>query len=223
MTPADLSLSRSLVTIDGRDGSGKSTFARALADACEREGAPAHVFHVDDFRRPLGALPEGADEASAYYQRYFDFALLDACLARFLGGAASVSIPRFDAGREVVDGTLELHFEGARLAFLEGVFPLRAPTAAAAPLVLLEVSETEARRRVLARDFARGRPRDLIEHRMDKRYFPAQRAYRGSFDPLRRADVVVDNESWERPRLVRLLDGRLPWVVEKALGTIIRP
>ncbi|HVU53053.1 MAG TPA: hypothetical protein VHL80_20360 [Polyangia bacterium] len=209
---------RSLVVIDGLDGSGKSRFARALAAACEDEsGAPVFVFRVDDFRRPLGALTPGADEAAVYYERYYDFALLDDCLRRFLAGAPAASIPRFDASREVLDGEERLEFGDARVALVEGVFPLRARAAAEGALVLLEVSEGEARRRILARDMARGRSRDVVEHRMNNRYFPAQRAYRAAFDPVRRADVVVDNEHWERPRLLRRETSRLPRAVENAL------
>ena len=215
---------RSLVVIDGLDGSGKSRFARALAAACEAEGeAPIFLFRVDDFRRPLGILAPGVDEAAAYYERYYDYALLDQCLGRFLAGATGASIPRFDPTRELVEGEQRLDFGAARLALVEGVFPMRAATAAAGPVVLLEVTEDEARRRILARDTERGRPRDIVEHRMQRRYFPAQRAYRAAFDPVRRADVVIDNEHWERPRLVRRLPDRLPRVVEKALSRVVPP
>jgi uridine kinase len=212
---------RALVSIDGIDGSGKSRFARALAAACEAEGAPTFVFRVDDFRRPLGALPESADEAAIYYDRYYDFVLLDACLRAFLAGAPGAAIPRFDPAREALADTQELTFGDARLAFLEGVFVLRAPAAAAASIIVLEVTEAEARRRILARDMARGRPREVVEHRMDHRYFPAQRAYRAAFDPLRRAHVVVDNEHWDRPRLVRQEPDRLPRLVANALPRVV--
>jgi uridine kinase len=213
---------RSLVAIDGVDGSGKSRFARALAAACEAEGEPpVFIFRVDDFRRPLGVLPAATDEAAVYYDRYYDFALLDDCLRRFLDGARGVSIPRFDPARELVDGSEEFRFGDARLALLEGVFVLRAPATSAGSVVVLEVTEAEARRRILARDMARGRPRDVVEHRMNNRYFPAQRAYRAAFGPTRRADVLVDNESWDHPRLLRLAPGRLPRIVEKVLPRIV--
>ena len=214
---------RSLIAIDGLDGSGKSQFARALAAACEAEVGPVFVFRVDDFRRPLGPLSAGADEGAIYYERYYDFALLDDCLCRFLAGAPSASIPRFDTAREVIDGEQRLEFGDARLAVLEGVFPLRARAAREGALVLLEVTEEEARRRILARDTARGRPREVVEHRMNSRYFPAQRAYRAAFDPLGLADVVVDNEHWESPRLVRRETKRLPRAVAKALTTLVPP
>jgi uridine kinase len=213
---------RSLVAIDGLDGSGKSRFARALAAACEAEGEPpVFVFRVDDFRRPLGALPPGADEAAVYYERYYDFALLDDCLGRFLVGAPGASIPRYDVARELVEGEQQLDFGASRVALVEGVFPMRAPAAARGAVVLLEVTEDEARRRILARDADRGRPLDVIEHRMRSRYFPAQRAYRAAFDPVRRADVVIDNERWDQPRFIRQAPGRLPRLVEKALRRVV--
>jgi uridine kinase len=216
------SAARALVSVDGLDGSGKSRFARSLAEACEAlAGEPVFVFHVDDFRRPLGAIPAGADEAAIYYERYYDFARLDDCLARFLAGAPAVSVPRFDTATERLDGEHELRFGDARLAVLEGVFVLRAPAAAAAGVIVLEISEEEARRRILERDMARGRSREVVEYRMNNRYFPAQRRYRSSFDPARRADVLVDNERWDQPRLLRDAPGRLPQVVEKALRGLV--
>jgi uridine kinase len=214
--------SRALIAIDGVDGSGKSRFARSLAAACEAEGAgPVVIFSVDDFRRPLGLVPPDADEGAIYYDRYYDFALLDDCLGRFLAGAPRVSIPRFDPALERVDGQQELDLGEARLALLEGVFVLRASAAATGAVIVLEVSEPEARRRILERDMGRGRPRDVVEHRMNNRYFPAQRAYRAAFDPLGRADVVIDNERWDRPRLVRQKSDRLPRVVENALPKVV--
>jgi uridine kinase len=213
---------RELIAVDGLDGSGKSHFARALVAACEAEGAGAVVlFRVDDFRRPLPALASPGDEATLYYDHYYDFALLDACLRSFLQGAPGISIPRFDPAREVLEGEHAMRFDNARLAVVEGVFVMRAAEAAAASLIALEVTEAEARRRILARDLARGRPLDVVEHRIDHRYFPAQRRYREAFDPLRRADVLVDNEHWDHPRLLRCASGRLPRAVERALLRVV--
>jgi uridine kinase len=212
---------RAVVGIDGIDGSGKSELARRLAAACEAAGEPIVTFHVDDFRRPLAALSPGDDEAAAYYDRYYDFAALDACLAAFVAGAPAVTLARFDPAREQLAAEAPLPFGAARLALVEGVFVLRSPVVAAGALVRLEISEPEARRRILARDLARGRSREVVEHRMNHRYFPAQRAYIAAFDPLRHADVVIDNERWDAPVLVRWDGGRLPPPVASALGHVV--
>ena len=217
---------RSLVAVDGADGSGKSRFAERLAAACAAEGLPAVVVHVDDFRRPVdfgAAGTDAAGEADAYYDRYYDLGALDACLRAFLAGARRVVVPRFDSARAAVDGEQEIAFGDAPLCVVEGVFVLRVPAAAAAPLVALEVGADEARRRILARDAARGRAPEEIERRLARRYVPAQRRYRAELDPSGRADVLIDNDRWDRPRALRRELGRFPAAAARALLGLIPP
>ena len=122
---------RSVLAIDGVDGSGKSRFAEALAAGCAQAGAPAVVLHVDDFRRPLDWA--GSDEANLYYERYYDLPLLDHCLRCFLEGRPAASVPRFDPEREALDGAQELRFGDAPLLIVEGIFVLRLSAVAGAP------------------------------------------------------------------------------------------
>jgi uridine kinase len=190
-----------VIAVDGLDGSGKSRFASAFASTLSAAGVPASLMHVDDFRRPLdfaGLAP--ADEAALYYDRYFDFAALDAALAVALGGSS-----------------------GAATIVLEGVMPLRATLPAGSPLVVLEVSEVEARRRIVARDQSKGRTTEEIAGRIDRRYFPAQERYRAAFDPLGRADLLIDNEDWTRPRVARRNDTRFPREVAAVLDRLLLP
>ncbi len=171
---------RSVIAVEGLDGSGKSQFAAALAAALAAAGRPAALLHVDDFRRGLdfSGLATAA-ESSLYYDGYFDFVAAAAALSAALAGPP--------------DGTI---------AVLEGVMVLRVALPAGTPLILLEVSPDEARRRIVARDQAKGRTPGEIAGRIDRRYFPAHARYRAAFDPLSRADLVVDNEDWAHPRLV---------------------
>ena len=166
-----------IVAIDGVDGSGKSRLADALAAALGADGTPVTTVHVDDFRRPLeltGLEPKA--ESDAYYDRYYDFAAVGQALA--------------SAAR-------------AGTTILEGVMLLRAPLPANSWLVVLEVTAEEARRRILARDQAKGRSPEEVSRRIDRRYFPAQARYRAAHDPVGRAHALIDNEDWRRPRLVR--------------------
>lgn len=166
-----------IVAIDGVDGSGKSRLAAALAAALTGGGLRVTTVHVDDFRRPLeltGVEPEA--ETDVYYDRYYDFAAVGAALAT--------------AAR-------------AGTAIIEGVMPLRAGLPPDSWLVVLEVSAEEARRRILARDQAKGRSPEEVSRRIDRRYFPAQARYRAAYDPAGRAHALIDNEDWRHPRLVR--------------------
>ncbi len=193
-------IARSVIAIDGLDGSGKSQLAAGLTQALAAAGQTAVVLHVDDFRRPVAFEAETQAESQAesqadsavrestrYYDSYYDFAALDVTLRAFLDGAR--------------DGAV---------AILEGVFVLRASLPAETPLIVLEVSPDEAQRRILARDRAKGRTVDEIVRRIERRYFPAQAHYRALFDPLARADVLVDNTDWTRPRVLRRSDRRFP-------------
>ena len=179
-----MSGARVVVAVDGLDGSGKSRFAVSLAAALSASGRPASLLHVDDFRRPTDfsqLAPEA--EAALYYERYFDFAAVG----------------------EALSAWAEAEADGAVL-ILEGVMLLRAALPPGTPLIVLEVSAAEARRRILARDQAKGRTPEEIAGRIDRRYFPAQARYRAACDPLGLADLVIDNEDWAHPRVVRRSD-----------------
>lgn len=193
--------SRSVVAIDGPDGSGKSHFAEGLVAAVEAAGGTAVLLRVDDFRVPIDFEGGGAArELSRYYDDYYDFAALDRALSAFLGGAA--------------DGAI---------AIVEGVLVLRATLPAETPLIVLEVSLQVARRRILERDRAKGRSPQEIARRIERRYLPAQARYRAAFDPLARADVLVDNDDWTSPRVLRRADGRFPPPVAAGLARLLPP
>jgi uridine kinase len=190
---------RVVVAVDGLDGSGKSRFAASLAAALSAAGRPTSLLHVDDFRRPTDfsrLAPEA--ESALYYERYFDFAAVGDALSAWARGAA----------------------DGAVL-ILEGVMLLRAALPAGTPLIVLEVSAAEARGRILARDQAKGRTPEEIAGRIDRRYFPAQVRYRAAYDPLGLADLVIDNEDWAHPRVVRRSDVRLPSEIAAALDRVL--
>ncbi len=192
---------RLVVAVDGLDGSGKSRFAASLAAALSAAGRQASLLHVDDFRRPIdfsGLAPEA--ESALYYERYFDFPAVGEALSAWAGGAP--------------DGAVTV---------LEGVMLLRAALPSGTPLIVLEVSAAEARRRILARDRAKGRTPQEIAGRIDRRYFPAQARYRAACDPLGLADLVIDNEDWVHPRVVRRSDVHFVPEIAAALDRVLAP
>ena len=190
---------RLVVAVDGLDGSGKSRFAASLAAALSGAGRQASLLHVDDFRRPTDFSElEPEAESALYYERYFDFTAVGDALSMWARGAA--------------DGAVII---------LEGVMLLRAALPPGTPLIVLEVSAAEARRRILARDQAKGRTPEEIAGRIDRRYFPAQARYRAACDPLGLADLVIDNEDWAHPHVVRRSDARFAPEIAAALDRVL--
>jgi uridine kinase len=207
---------KTIITVDGIDGSGKSTFARTLHAALAAAGHAPVLFRVDDFRRKVAwTTPEA--EAGLYYDAYYDLARCDACLAAFVDGAPSVAIPIYDVVAERVTGEQTVALAAAEVAVVEGVFPLRLPRVAAGILVYLDASEAEARRRIVARDVKNGRSVDEIHRRIDRRYFPSQVRYHRELDPRGRADIVVDNEDPRAPRVVKCDLSRVPAALRSVL------
>jgi uridine kinase len=213
--------SRAIVGVDGLDGSGKSQFAAWLTAACRAAGAPVVTLSVDDFRRPV-TFGDGAAEEQLYYDRYYDFAAFDGCLRAFLDGDDAAVVPRYDGATERLNGDQTFQFAGVELAVVDGVFLRRAPVVAAGATILLTVSPEEARRRILERDRKKGRTDEEITRRITRRYFPGQERYRREHDPLGQAAVVIDNDDWRRPRLVRRRPA-FPAVVEQALDQLFPP
>jgi uridine kinase len=181
-----------IASISGVDGSGKSTFARRLAAACA--GAVA-LISVDDLRRPVSWSQPRRSEAEIYYEERF---ALDELAARVAAAAAA---------HEIV--------------LVEGVFVLRVPVLAAAFAIYLDVDLERARERVFHRDVARGRTPEDVRHRMTARYYPAQARYLAEHHPRHRADVLVDNNDPERPRLVRGQPRSWPAPLAAALAQIL--
>jgi len=184
-----------VILVDGIDGSGKTSFAGRLADTMRAAGASVAVVHVDDFRLPV-SWEDPVGEEEIYWSRYFDLQSLQTEVAIL---AAS--------------GTLVV---------LEGVFVLRLPALASHPLVYLEVDFEVAADRILLRDTALGRTPEDVRHRIESRYFPAQRRYRADFSPSERATTLIDITDPAAPRLIRSDWARLPASAAAALRELVQ-
>lgn len=214
-------MTRTIIVVDGIDGSGKSTFAKNLRSRLAEQGWLAAIVSVDDFRRPMQWDALSIPEVDAYYDAYFDLALAEHCLRAFLAGESSVEIPAYDSISEQVHGTRRLDFDAAAVAIVEGVFPLRIPAAADGLLVFLDTSPAEARRRIIDRDQHKGRSRAETERRIERRYFPAQQRYHAALDPRGRADVLIDNEQPQQPRALHRTLTRAPAALQAALDRVL--
>ena len=212
---------KTVIAIDGLDGSGKSTFARHLIATLEEAGETAVLFRVDDFRQPVAwTTPER--EADLYYDTYYDLAQCESCLRSFVAGEDEVGIPIYDIVTETVTGTRRVDLRGATVAIVEGVFPLRIPQAAAGVLIYLDASEAVIRDRILARDLQKSRTAEEIARRIDRRYVPSQHRYLREHRPRDRADIVIDNEDPSAPKTVRCDVSRVPEALHVAVGRLMK-
>jgi uridine kinase len=196
-------MKRRLITVDGRDGTGKTLWAEAFAERCRERGLGTCVLHVDDVRRPIDSDAPGADEAALYYDAYYDLPALQRCVEAYLAGAARCELTVFDGNTETLGETRAFELQRVAVLIVEGVLVLRLPAAEHAFHVHLQSDPHEARRRVSARDQARGRAPAEIDRRITRRYGPAQARYEREHRPAQRADLLLDTTDPQAPRVLR--------------------
>ncbi|SMD23488.1 AAA family ATPase [Kibdelosporangium aridum] len=161
------------VAIDGPDAAGKTTMASELAARLDRNVVRVSV---DDFHNPPEIRRrQGSLSPKGYYEDTFDY---DAFRAHLLE-------PRSPGTVLIVDGVFLLRPE------LRSYWDLS---------IYLDVRPEETLRRALIRDG--GLFGDAVRERYTLRYLPGQAHYRALADPLSHADIVIDNNDPESPKLV---------------------
>jgi uridine kinase len=190
---------RALVAVDGVDGSGKTTFADALAQRFEHR--PVVLIHADDFLNPASIRHRrGRSSPQGFWLDSYDYEALAKEVLRPLGNngngryrtqspEAAITVERrkflqaADDSLVIVEG-LFLHRDGLVDAWDYSVF--------------LDVPFRETARRMAERDGSDPDP----DHESMRRYMDGQRLYFAAARPWERASIVVENSHPDRPRVI---------------------
>jgi len=199
-------MTRPIISFDGIDGSGKSTLASRIRERRFGEDTQCILLRVDDFRSVLDW--DKGDEAALYYEHYFDLAGMGRVVRAFVAGAPLLRVPSFDGAAGVPTGIRTLAAGPSAVLLIEGVFIRRIPVPDATMLhVYLETDPARARERLILRDTGRGRDRQEVVRRLERRYIPGQLRYHAERMPRERANILLDNSAAGPPRL---LEDRTP-------------
>jgi uridine kinase len=199
------------VAVDGPDTAGKTALAAELARglAGVRETI---VASVDGFHRPRHVRHRrGSLSAQGYYEDSFDYHAVVASVLEPLGpgGNRRYRTAVFDYRSDAVRDEDAQHAADGAVLLFEGVFLLRPVLAGFWDLsIFVDVSPDEAMRRALTRDVDLFGTADAVSERYRLRYVPAQQLYRAEACPTVRADVVIDNDDPDWPRLLKWPPGR---------------
>jgi uridine kinase len=182
-----------LVAVDGVDGSGKTTFAQALAAAYREAGRAVEVVHLDDYLNPRTTRYRlGRRSPEGYFVDTYD---LDAFTQHVLEplrphGSGTILRRFFDlrVDARVDDRPVEVPSDG--VVIVEGMFLHRDELAGVWDMsVFLDVPFEVSVRRLARRDGSNPDP----SHASMTRYVEGQRLYLSRCRPERRATHVVDN------------------------------
>ena len=183
----------SLVAVDGVDGSGKTTFARLLSDACARRGRTAQVVHLDDFLNPEAIrYGRGRTSPEGYFLDSYDLASFTTKVLDPLGlGGNRTIVPRaFDHHTDMPVNPPPVAVPPHAVVIVEGMFLHREELRSRWDLsVFLDVPFAVTARRMALRDGTHPDP----EHPSLRRYVEGQRLYLSRCRPSQRATYVIQN------------------------------
>lgn len=195
---------RMFAAIDGVDGSGKTTFADALAAELAGAAVPRPVVRVslDDFhhRRDV-RYRRGRGSAAGFRHDSYNVEQFLAYVLNPLkpGGSGSYRPTGHDVHTDAVLSPPKLPVPANAVVLVDGLFLHRRELAAQWDFSLfLDVPFPVTAARMALRD---GTPADPDAPAM-QRYVGGQRLYFTDTDPAARATLVVDNTDPDRPRII---------------------
>ena len=191
---------RAMVGVDGVDGSGKSTFAEALARRVKTR--PVVLIHLDDFLNPASIRHRrGRTSPEGFWLDSYDYDAFEAYVLRPLraDGDGRYRTRSYDPATDTgVRPPLRQAPQDA-LVVVEGMFLHRDGVSEAWDFsVFLDVPFHETARRMAARDGSNPDP----EHESMRRYVEGQRIYFATARPWQRASLVIENSDPDRPYVV---------------------
>lgn len=194
------------VAIDGLDAAGKTILADELAPTIKKSGRHVIRISVDDFHRPRRErYRRGEFSPVGYYHDSFDYQAIQKDVLKPLGTDGNRRFKRaiFDFR---TDTSITEPFQVApqdAVLLMDGVFLLRSDLLEYWDYRIFVMVDNEvALRRAIKRDQDLFPSPELIIKRYRERYFPGQKLYLQSVDPLRHADVLINNNTPEELEVI---------------------
>jgi len=193
------------IAIDGLTAAGKTSLGHELAQRLAERGRPTFRASLDDFKRPWSeAHLYDRVSGEGYYRNAFD---LDAVHRLLLDGGApdgdgTVALCGIDPLTQVDHSTVTVQLPPDAVLLVDGVFACRPELNGSWDLrVWVDIDPELSVRRGTARDADTEGGRAAAEALHRNRYLAAEVLYMSEVDPRAVADVIIDNTTFDRPRL----------------------
>ncbi|MEU7905025.1 uridine kinase [Actinoplanes sp. NPDC049118] len=191
------------VAVDGPDGSGKSTFADELAAAVRSLGRTVVRVSLDDFHNPREVRYRlGRESPEGFWRDSFDYPRFRAdVLEPFApGGSRRYRPAAHDLATDAMLDPRPRTSPAGTVLIVDGLFLHRDEIVEAWDLsVFLDVPFGVTAKRMALRDGTNPDP----EHPGMRRYVEAQRHYFRACSPQRRAGILIDNQDFGAPQIIR--------------------
>jgi uridine kinase len=181
-----------VIAIDGVDGSGKTTFAGALATALRPRVPCAQIVHLDDFHHLRQVRYRlGRDSPEGFFFDSYDYdAFIDCVIRPLQDGTNSIRLAASDLTLDTYINSAPVTIPVGGVVIVEGIFAHRDELYRLWDWsVFLDVPFEVSVARMAQRD---GSPSDP-DHPSLRRYVEGQRIYLERCNPRSRASLVIDH------------------------------
>ncbi|GAA3392243.1 hypothetical protein GCM10020369_53200 [Cryptosporangium minutisporangium] len=193
------------VGIDGLTAAGKTSFGHELAQQISAGGRPVLRATLDDFKKPWRDRHlYDRESGQGYYRNAFDYESVTRLLLQPAApdGSGECVLCSIDPLTQVQHRDVVAVAAADAVLIVDGVFAFRPQINDFWDFrVWLDVDERSSVHRGTRRDQGWAGAHAEAVHR--DRYLAAERLYLAEVDPLRLADVVIDNTVFDQPRLLR--------------------
>jgi phosphoglycolate phosphatase len=191
-----------VIGVNGVDASGKTIFALELDNYLRSRGIHTAIIHADDFHNPR-AVRIADSSPEGYINNAFDTAQMAALIRELKQGSKNISINLHDLDTDAYTNNRTFVVTGNTVIIVEGVLLYRPPLDALFDYrIFLEVSFDEVLRRARERDVPKYG--EIFIQRYINRYIPAQKLYLDEYEPKERSQLVIDNNDFLKPKILRL-------------------
>jgi len=200
-----LSPHRLRVGIDGLTAAGKTSFGHELAEHITQAGRPVLRASLDDFKKPWEDRHlYDRESGEGYYRNAFDYAAAVELLLQPAGpdGSADCALCSIDPLTQVNHASVVTRAAPDAVLIVDGVFAFRPEINCHWDYrIWLDVDPATSVRRGAERDEDWAGSEAEAIHR--NRYLPAERLYLKEVNPLTLVDLIIDNSTFDQPRIVR--------------------
>jgi uridine kinase len=193
-----------LLGVDGKDASGKTTFANNLA-AVLNEQTQREVIRVslDDFFQPRAIRSRQTDQARGCYEDTFDNAGIIKYLFNPIRSNNTYTTKIFDYKSDSPVGIISASATPDAIFVIDGVFLQRPEFREYWDYtVLLDVSDETAIERGAVRDTGRIGDLEAAREKYINRYIASQKIYYDECEPQKIASIIIDNTDYENPVVI---------------------
>jgi len=195
-----------LVSIDGVDCSGKTTFATELSEYLHSKEKNVIQATIDGFHNPREIRYKNGSTPESYYQDSFNYDALKSILLEPLkySSPGKYKTAVFDFKTETEIKCKWQTAASDSILIFDGVFLLRPELRDFWDFsILLDISWETVIQRVIKRDGYLFGSEEEILGRYKEKYIPGQKLYFAESHPQERTDLVIDNNDFGNRKIIK--------------------